>query len=184
MLHRYLILGLLSECPMTGYEIKKRVCETMGMIASPSFGAVYPILHRLLRESAVTMDVVEQEGRPAKKVYSITRRGRRDFELWLREPAAADQVRREFLLKVLLARNLEPEPLNEHLQRRREETEALCDALEMMYAQPDRHINGAHAWVIDYAREMCRAELHWLDRVERALLSGELVNAALLPDPD
>jgi DNA-binding PadR family transcriptional regulator len=52
MSHRYLVLGLLSEAPMTGYDIKKRVCETMGMIASPSYGAVYQVLHRLLEEGA------------------------------------------------------------------------------------------------------------------------------------
>jgi DNA-binding PadR family transcriptional regulator len=55
MSYRHLILGLLSERPMTGYDIKKRLCDTMSMIASPSYGAVYPTPHRLLEEGAATM---------------------------------------------------------------------------------------------------------------------------------
>ena len=173
MSHRYLVLGLLSESPMTGYDIKKRVCETMGMIASLSYGAVYATLHRLLEEGAVTVDVVPQDGRPAKKVYALTEQGRGELEAWLREPAAPDQVKREFLLKVLLARSLEPDILDEHLERRRQEIRELGDALERLYAQPGKQVNGHHAWVIEYALEMCEAEMRWLDRMERTLLAGE-----------
>lgn len=184
MSHRYLVLGLLSESPMTGYEIKKRVCETMSMIASPSYGAVYPTLHRLLKEGAVTMEVVEQEGRPAKKVYSITKQGRADFEAWLQEPAAPDLVKREFLLKVLLAKRLQPGELQEHLTRRREALEAQCDALALIDSRPGVQVNGYHTWVIDYAVTLCRAELDWLDRMEEALLAGAAVNAYVAGESD
>lgn len=184
MSHRYLVLGLLSERPMTGYEIRKRVCETMSMIASPSYGAVYPILHRLLREGAVTMDVVEQEGRPAKKVYAITRSGRDDFATWLRKPAAADQVRREFLVKVLFARDLDPEELTAHLRDRQAEVEGQIAVLEAVCSEPEAQANGYHALVIDYALALYRAELCWLDRVAQAVRAGELLEDALLLGPD
>ena len=172
MSHRYLVLGLLSESPMTGYEIKKRVCETMSMIASPSYGAVYPTLHRLLKEG------------PAKKVYSITKQGRADFEAWLQEPAAPDLVKREFLLKVLLAKRLQPGELQEHLTRRREALEAQCDALALIDSRPGVQVNGYHTWVIDYAVTLCRAELDWLDRMEEALLAGAAVNAYVAGESD
>ncbi|MBN1285481.1 MAG: PadR family transcriptional regulator [Anaerolineae bacterium] len=154
---------------MTGYDIRKRLCETMSMIASPGYGAVYPTLHRLLNEGAVTVNVVQQDGRPAKKVYSITRPGREELWAWLREPSEPDKITREFLLKVLLAQNLEPEDFKQHLERRRKETETLYKSLEELKAQPGQRVNGHHNLVIAYAQEMCKAEMRWLDRVERDL---------------
>jgi hypothetical protein len=94
--------------------------------------------------------------------------------VWLREPAAPDQVKREFLLKVLLARTLEPDMLKEHLERRRQETRGLSGTLGRLHAQPSRQVNGHHTWVIEYALEMCEAEIRWLDHMERALLAGEI----------
>jgi PadR family transcriptional regulator, regulatory protein AphA len=173
MSHRHLILGLLSESPMTGYEIKKRLCETMSMIASPSYGAVYPTLHRLLNEGAVTVDVVKQEGRPPKKVYAIAEAGREELETWLREPAVPDRVTREFLLKMLLAHRLPPEHLKAHLGRRRRETEDMCQVLEQLDQQPGKQMNGQHSWVIEYAKVMCEAEIGWLNRVEQSLRESE-----------
>ena len=166
MLNRYLILGLLTESSMTGYMIKKRVCETMSMIANPSYGAVYPTLHRLLEDGAVTMIEVSQKGRPDKKVYSITQAGRRAFQAWLHEPAMSDQVKREFLLKVLLAHELEATVLKAHLERRRAEVETLRDAMQRLHAQPGKQVNSYHVWVINYALELCEAEIRWLDQME------------------
>jgi DNA-binding PadR family transcriptional regulator len=179
MWNRYLILGLLIEAPMTGYTIKKRVCETMHMIASPSYGAVYPTLHRLLEEGAVTVSEVPQEGRPDKKVYAITAQGQDAFEAWLREPAGSDQVKREFLLKVLLSHNLETEVLADHLERRRAETEALQARLLQLHAQPRKQVNGHHSHIIAYALRLCEAELHWLEQMEASLP----VEESLGPEP-
>jgi len=157
---------------MTGYEIKKRLCETMSMIASPSYGAVYPTLHRLLDEGAVTVDVVEQEGRPPKKIYAIAEAGQNELETWLREPAMPDRVTREFLLKIFLAHRLTPEHLEAHLGQRRQETENMCQVLEQLDKQPSKQMNGQHGWVIAYAKAMCEAEIGWLNHIEQSLRNG------------
>jgi DNA-binding PadR family transcriptional regulator len=158
---------------MTGYDIKKRLSETMSMIASPGYGAVYPTLHRLLDDEAVTVDLVEQNGKPAKKVYSITPSGQAELEWWLRQPSAPDRITREFLLKVLLAQNVEPGHFKEHLERRRAETEAFYTTLNELSIRPDRQVNGQHQLVIEYAQEMCTAEMRWLDRAVQALDTDE-----------
>src|SRR5262249_49949781 len=106
MSHRYLILGLLMESPMSGYDIKKRVRLALGAATQASYGTLYPTLHKLLAEGAVEMQEVPQQGRPAKKVYRITENGRREVQVWLKKPPAADQIRREFLLKLYLASHL------------------------------------------------------------------------------
>src|SRR3954469_20942811 len=43
------VLGLLAEQPRHGYELKKRLSETLGALWGISFGSLYPALRRLER---------------------------------------------------------------------------------------------------------------------------------------
>ncbi len=172
MSHRHLILGLLSESPMSGYDIKKRLGESMSMIASISYGAVYPTLHRLLEEKAVTVREIAQDGKPAKKIYNITEKGREELDRWLYEPASPDRIKREFLLKLLLAHRMDAQAAVQLVAKRREETEALSRKLE--HIGPTQQVNGNHKWVIAYAQALCEAEMRWLDRIDQALQTGEI----------
>lgn len=47
------ILGLLKEQELHGYELKKRLSETLGFASGVSFGSLYPALARLERAGAV-----------------------------------------------------------------------------------------------------------------------------------
>ena len=47
------ILGSLKEQPLHGYELKKRVGETVGSVWAISFGSLYPALRRLERDGAI-----------------------------------------------------------------------------------------------------------------------------------
>jgi len=47
------ILGLLQDQDLHGYELKKRLTETVGTLSSVSFGSLYPALARLEKAGAV-----------------------------------------------------------------------------------------------------------------------------------
>jgi DNA-binding PadR family transcriptional regulator len=47
------ILGLLKEAPLHGYELKKRLAETLGHVRGVSYGSLYPALARLERMGAI-----------------------------------------------------------------------------------------------------------------------------------
>ena len=58
------ILGLLQEQELHGYELKKRLGETLGPFSGASFGSLYPALRRL--EAAGAVKAVEANpGMPA-----------------------------------------------------------------------------------------------------------------------
>ncbi len=57
------ILGLLKEQPLHGYELKKRLGETVGSVWGVSFGSLYPALRRL--ERAGSIEVVDGTPRRA-----------------------------------------------------------------------------------------------------------------------
>lgn len=173
MLHRYMILGLLMDSPMSGYDIKKQVKAALGIITNASYGTLYPTLHKLLAEDAVHVQEVPQTGRPSKKVYRITDRGQREFLDWLKRPAAADQVRREFLLKLYLARSLSPQELLTLLAARRAELESSRRALQV---EKDEAASPQEKWVVDYTLALLNAEFEWLKQIEaHALQEADVV---------
>ena len=72
---RYMILQLLAERPMHGYEVMQALGEESGGLYQPSAGSVYPVL-QLLQDQGY----VDSEERDGKRVYSITDAGRTFLE--------------------------------------------------------------------------------------------------------
>lgn len=68
---KYVILQLLSEKPMHGYEVMRALEQESGGCYSASPGSVYPTLQMLEDQGYIVGE--EKEG---KKVYSITEEGR------------------------------------------------------------------------------------------------------------
>jgi DNA-binding PadR family transcriptional regulator len=151
---------------MTGYDIKKRIQSVLSAATNASYGTLYPTLHKLLSEKAVEVEEVAQVSRPSKKVYHITERGRQELIAWLKKPASADQVKREFLLKLYMAKELPDDVLRSLLAKRRDETEAQLKLLKAgMKSASDRY----QEWVIDYALALANAEIEWITQLEAKL---------------
>lgn len=88
---KYYILKLLSEEPLTGYGLMKRIEEETGFW-KPSTGSMYPLLQALEDQELITH---EGGGSTAgskedRKVYSLTKQGRTAL-------AAACQAKAEIL---------------------------------------------------------------------------------------
>lgn len=71
------ILSLLSERPMHGFEIMEEVSARTGGMWRPGPGAVYPALLWLEERGYVE---VQEEGERAKKPYRITEKGVKAIE--------------------------------------------------------------------------------------------------------
>src|SRR6266536_3818644 len=69
------ILGLLKESSMHGYNLKKRLSETLGSFWQVSYGSLYPALKRLQRRGAVEMTFPMEDVGRRKNVYRITEKG-------------------------------------------------------------------------------------------------------------
>lgn len=114
------VLGLLTLRPMSGYEMKQLFDKSISFLWRVHMSQIYPALARLREAGLVEMDLVDQDKKPTKKVYSITRKGRRALQAWLREPMLDKGIRDVFPLKVFFARNVEPETLLEQIRERLE----------------------------------------------------------------
>lgn len=75
----FLVLLALRDGPKHGYEIATFLKEKGGGHFSLSFGALYPILHRLEKEGLVRGTWEEVGAAKKKKVYALTARGRKSL---------------------------------------------------------------------------------------------------------
>jgi PadR family transcriptional regulator, regulatory protein AphA len=116
----FAILGLLAEEARSGYDIKKDVEERLSHFWSESFGHIYPMLRRLLDRGLVALTVERQDGRPDRKVYSITDEGRTALEAWFAEPPPPQRPRNEVLLRIFLGRHANTKHLIRDVRAQRE----------------------------------------------------------------
>jgi DNA-binding PadR family transcriptional regulator len=92
-------LGLLARESLTGYELAGRMQAPVGFFWEARHSQIYPELARLEEQGLVTYRVVEQQGRPDKKVYSITDTGLAALGEWVTEPQGSRPARDELVLK-------------------------------------------------------------------------------------
>lgn len=92
-----LILSLLVEEPMYGYQISKELLARSGGVFDFKEGTLYPALHRMEKEGLVSSywEVVE-EG-PSRKYYTITEQGQDTLTIRSRDWSAFARA----LLRVL-----------------------------------------------------------------------------------
>ncbi|MCW2603082.1 MAG: PadR family transcriptional regulator [Pseudonocardiales bacterium] len=77
------ILGLLTESPMHGYELRKRLSTTLGAFRALSYGSLYPTLRKLRDAGWISEEEpqlpVEGLSRRGKRVYQLTAEGKEHF---------------------------------------------------------------------------------------------------------
>jgi len=95
----YAILGLLSREDLSGYDLTQRMAGRVGYFWSARHSQIYPELARLEDGGYVTHSVIEQKGRPDKKVYRITAEGLDALKEWVIQPPVPRPIRDELTLK-------------------------------------------------------------------------------------
>jgi DNA-binding PadR family transcriptional regulator len=94
-----LILRRLRSGPAHGYELRKRVEETTGVVLHNN--SLYPALRRFEEAGAVTKAAEPQEGRPSRLVYTLTDVGQELLHDMLAElPADQAGDETEFLARL------------------------------------------------------------------------------------
>jgi PadR family transcriptional regulator AphA len=117
---RYAILGMLSIAPMSGYDIKKRVEESISNFWAESYGQIYPILKSLVVEKLVTKTVEKGHGKPDRHLYELTERGREELREWLAEGVIPKVERNELLLKLFFGAEMPLATNISHIEQYRE----------------------------------------------------------------
>jgi DNA-binding PadR family transcriptional regulator len=200
------VLGLLAEQPRHGYELRKRLSETLGPLWGISFGSLYPALRRLEQSGAIeetdapdgppaapgglvptgslTGDLAAarrrrrpRTGRRTRKAYRITARGRAEFADLLTTDGPDDE--RTFALKLSFCRYLSGPDRVAFLERRRAQ---LAQRLATSRRSPAaRTIDRYTRSLLEHRARTTQHELEWIDELiaqERAAGAAEPAEGA------
>jgi DNA-binding PadR family transcriptional regulator len=200
------VLGLLTEGPLHGYELRKRLGDSLGVLSGVSFGSLYPALRRLERNGAI--EVLDPAGtaepllaattgslegdlaaarrrrrplanRRPRKAYRITDRGRALFaELLSAQESAGGDEERTFALKIAFCRFLPRDRRLEMLERRRARLlERLAKSRSALTGE--RNPDPYVRSLLEHRTKSIEHDLEWVDE----LLAGERAAQTESPDP-
>lgn len=71
----FALLGLLSQSPLHGYELRKRMGAIFGPFRALSFSVLYPQLRRMMESGFIAETLVETTSRRSRIVYAVTDKG-------------------------------------------------------------------------------------------------------------
>lgn len=171
---RTLCLSILYEGEASGYDIR-RMCSdgNFAYFVEASYGSIYPALARLENEKLVTSRTEQQDGKPARKVYTITDLGRAAFAEELSASLGEDMFRSPFLLFARFAHILPRDLVEARCQEFLERTEKSRKHIDR--ATDEHNCSPADLWVANYGRAVLevaenhiRAHMHELITMARA----------------
>ena len=156
------ILGLLKERSMHGYQLSKRLTDTLGGFWRVSYGSLYPSLKRLEKQGAVEQVFAQQEVGRRKNVYRITDEGETLFRQLLEE-AGSDAATEDNRFRVRLAffKYLAPESRIRVLERRRTYLEERLDTIQSSLATTNGDTYTLS--LIQHGRDTTEQDIAWLN---------------------
>ena len=174
---RLVILGLLRERPLHGYEIKQIIEEHMGDWTSIAFGSIYFALGKLAEEGFIEKIATEKEGgRPSRSIYQITEAGREEFLRLLRE-IWGEVERRYFAFDVGLffMEALPAEEVRGYLRGRVAQLEATVQHVAAHRAErlADERVPRLAGPIFDHTLAHLQAELAWTEDLLAKVEQGE-----------
>lgn len=168
---RTMCLGALSKEDASGYELQKNFKEgSFSHFLEASYSSIYPALTRLTEEGLVTCSEQVQEGRPDKKVYSITDAGRDTLKEALSGLPAEDKHRSEFLFFMSFSEVMDADQISRLIDTR---IETVNEKFAHIKEAEQEIQTIGQDFVLGYGRAIMEASLKYL-RENRHLVEGDL----------
>tara|TARA_R110000751_G_scaffold271365_6_gene371597 strand:+ start:93330 stop:93884 length:555 start_codon:yes stop_codon:yes gene_type:complete len=159
---RTVCLAILHFSDATGYEIKKMSTEErFSYFVDASFGSIYPALSRLQDDECVTVREAYESGKPPRKIYSITQKGREELIESLEVIPRPDTFKSEFMLTALCAELVSEETLVRAIDKRIADLQAKMNLLNQVNSCCTDGPPGM-VWISEYGRAVTEASLQHL----------------------
>jgi PadR family transcriptional regulator, regulatory protein AphA len=172
---RYSILGFLDWKPLSGYDLKKMISKSDLFYWSGNNNQIYTSLIQLHKDDLVTLQVEYQESLPARKIYSITEKGRTEFRQWLLSAPELPEFQNNFLIQLAWADKLSDEEMDGLLARYEEEITIQLRMKKVQQADssdaPNRTKRERYIWqaISENLTKTYQNELDWIQRVRKEL---------------
>lgn len=173
----HLILGLLNEHPMSGYDLNKVFQNTVQHFWSTEQSQIYRALHRMTGGGWVRVEDVIQTDNPNKKVYHVTEHGHAELLRWLTTPLSDYRPHEAWVGQLFFNHILPREQVIDLLAARIKTVSQFLHTLEAIRAGVDALPEIDHdsedylrrMLNLDYGITMMQAELAWTQQQHRLL---------------
>ena len=178
------LLGLLRYSESTGYDLAKLYKEALSSFWHAGHSQIHRELNRMEDEGWIASQTVAQEGKPNKRVFSITDKGRKIFAEWMCAPASPFPNRHNPLLKHIFFGAANREETLQRLRAVRDEwiadlephiqkNEALIDSYKQNTQNGETE---SMYWrmVLEYGIAEARMIINWAQNCIDKLESGDL----------
>ncbi len=166
-------LGMLTDGPASGYDLKKEFESTFGHFFSAGYGSIYPALSSLAGKGLVNCECIPQEGKPDRKVYEITDEGRAFLLDALDKPTTCHKIRSEFLATMYFAHLMSDEQIDTVLEDRLAEVERLMKLFDEMESECMQDWPAGMRFVFGFGRAMTDAKKQYIEENRHMLVSNE-----------
>lgn len=170
------ILGFLSLEPSSGYTLKQRFDGSVQSFWTATQSQIYRELHALEEEGSVEAERQPGAGKPDRRIYSLTARGRQELAAWLAEPLDPLVLRHPLLLRFVFSAELPPAAVEELLAHYAEGVRAMqheyaerLDSDEIFSLARTPRERALWRLAIEHGLAWCEAELAWILRARRQL---------------
>lgn len=170
----FAVLGVLSDGPLHGYELRKRLAVVLGPFRALSYGSLYPCLRRLqgrglIEEEGVT-PAIESEapplsGRRARIVYAITAEGKEAFGTWANQPGPEALEDEGFAAHLAFFGSTEARVRLRILEGRRSRIEERVDALRESVTRSRERLDAYTLQLQQHGLDGAEREVRWLNEL-------------------
>jgi len=168
------LLGLISYKPSTGYELRTTFSESVQFFWNATLPQIYRTLSQMESQGWLTVEIEPQEGKPSRKVYSITDIGMKELTRWLVSKPEITPERNPLLLKVFFGRMMHPESLKKiisgcqqyHIQLLEQYGKETVSVIQH-YAEVCSSPEDAAFWklTLDFGQRFSKMVVEWCDHV-------------------
>ena len=117
---QYMILGLLTRRPMTGYDIKQTFDKEKAEFWTAPFSQIYPELNRMLKDNQINLLKTDSKN-SRRKTYQLTNQGQSFFKDWLILPLSSESTTLDndnFILRLHFLGTQQQSTINQLLELR------------------------------------------------------------------
>jgi len=160
------ILGLLTYGSMTGYELMKIFNESLSFFWKAQTSQIYRELDVIEKKGWVSSEVVQQDDKPNKKVFTLSDDGKAELIKWLdgHSPIKVMNIRDEMTMRVFFSADSDNEKLAKELVEYYSLNKVFYDGLKKVESELDVRV--------DYIKKP-EEKLYWLMAIKRGLINAQ-----------
>lgn len=162
------VLGILSESPAHGYELRKRMISVTGLFKTISYGALYPTLKSLVERGFLA----EQDSNPTNKypkrnriVYVLTDEGKKHLSSLLKDSGPDAWEDDNFAVRMSLFAQTSADTRIHILQGRRSRLETRLTELRTNIAKGRERLDAYTLELQQHGLDALEREVRWLNEL-------------------